>query len=208
MRWQSALSVRSSAPTGPPDGRGVSAAPFAHMKTPYILQPPPTSSAPCNKVRHYNLSERCLVQQSSLSLIWQWSQFRDFWHNFTCLQDAWGREKYIVCGGQNSDNTWIKNSFILRPACHKLELSQWSRSLHHRWVQFTASQKQLSDERENDGEWHEICKACVSLCQQNEAGSQKRRGLLQRFSGHCCPGFLLANKKKFFKNTANWSTLK
>lgn len=92
MRWQSALSVRSSAPTGPPDGHGVSITPFAHMKTPYILQPPSTPPAPYNKVRNYNLSERCLVQKSSLALIWQWLQRRDFWHNFTCLQDARGKE--------------------------------------------------------------------------------------------------------------------
>lgn len=38
MRWQSALPVKSSAPTSFPDGLGVSTAPFAHMKFPTSFQ--------------------------------------------------------------------------------------------------------------------------------------------------------------------------
>ncbi len=59
MRWQSALSVRSSAPTGPPDGRGVGTTPLTCMKYPFILQPPARS--PCNTLHNYKSSERCLV---------------------------------------------------------------------------------------------------------------------------------------------------
>lgn len=71
-------------------------------KLPVSFQPPPTLAAPCYKVCNYILSERCLVLKSSLALIWQWLQFRDFWHNLTGIKRVTNGE--TVWRGQKSNN--------------------------------------------------------------------------------------------------------
>lgn len=110
IRWQSALTVRSSAPTSLPDGHGVSTTPFAHMTLPVSFQLPPTPPAPCYRVGNCKWSERCLVQNFSLALTWQWLQFRGSWRKLIYVQGAWRR----VWRGQNSNNNYITDDNRLK----------------------------------------------------------------------------------------------
>lgn len=115
MRWQSALSVRSSAPTSLPDGHGVNTAPFAHTTLPTSFQPPPTPPATCNKVCNYKLSERCLVQKSSLALIW---------HDYSLgISGTYLSSRYMEKGNRGQNACSMKNNVIVATHDHSLQIT-------------------------------------------------------------------------------------